>query len=329
MGRGRDWGFWTEQKLQMLADYLPAFTQAAKNKAHGRTVYLDLFAGDTRNMSRTTGEEISGSPRVALDTSPEFTKVRLFELPRHAARLEAELTAEYPGRDLRVWAGDCNEQIDAALAELATFNRAPTFAFVDQYAAEIHWATLEKLAAFKRGSRYKVEMWLLFAPSMLPRGLAAEDPRVGAEFRTRIDAMFGSQAWTAIYDDRKAEYLSGADFRSEMVNLMRWRLENNLGYKNTHSFEMLNTRGVSLYTMLFATDNDAGNRIMSWIYRKAARRQPEMRAQAVAARQARKEEKEGCGGLFAPPPRVVPADARIEYVHTPPRPPYRRRARAS
>lgn len=329
MGKPRDWGFWTEQKLQMLADYLPAFTKAAKNKARGTTIYLDLFAGDIRNMSRTTGEEISGSPKVALDSTPEFTKVRLFELPPYAARLEADLLAEYPGRDLKVWAGDCNAQIDAALAELAPLRWAPTFAFVDQYAAEVHWSTLEKLAAFKRGSRFKAEMWLLFAHSMLPRGLACEDPKAGADFGERINAMYGCSDWVDAYNDRKVGALSAPDLRSELVNLMRWRLERTLGYKITHSFEMHNTRGRAIYTMIFATDNDAGNAIMSSIYRKAAQRQPEMRAEAVAAKQARKEEEDGVVGLFAPLPRAVPASARVDYIHTPPRPPYRRSAEAS
>lgn len=206
-----------------------------------------------------------------------------------------------------------------------------TFAFVDQYAAEVHWVTLEKLAAFKRGSgsKFKAEMWLLFAHSMLPRGLAGDDPDAVAAFGGRIDAMYGCHDWAEAYEDRREGILTPRELRFELVNLMRWRLENTLGYKITHSFEMLNTKGVPIYTMLFATDNDAGNSIMSSIYRKAAQRQPEMRAQAVAAKLARKEEEEGLGGLFPPLPRIVPADAKLDYVHTPPRPPYRRRAQAS
>ena len=83
----RTWGYWTEQKLSMLAAYLPAFTTASQRSP--RTLYLDLFAGDNRNLSRTTGEEISGSPRVALNTVPAFAKVILFEMPAQAARLDA------------------------------------------------------------------------------------------------------------------------------------------------------------------------------------------------------------------------------------------------
>jgi len=139
MRRNRLWGFWTEQKLAMLKDYLPAFTRASKRA--GATLYLDLFAGDTHNLSRTTGEEIDGSPRVALLADPPFTKVVLFELPWRAARLEAELRREFLGRDLAVVPDNCNDTVAPTLAGLSSLSWAPTFALVDQYAAEVRWST--------------------------------------------------------------------------------------------------------------------------------------------------------------------------------------------
>src|SRR4051794_23992288 len=56
----RTWGYWTEQKLGMLAAYLTEFNRASQRVRRG-TTYLDLFAGDTTNVSRTTGAVISGS----------------------------------------------------------------------------------------------------------------------------------------------------------------------------------------------------------------------------------------------------------------------------
>jgi len=315
----RPWGYWTEQKLSMLADYLPCFTTAASKKAK-TTLYLDLFAGDVENVSRTTGASIAGSPKVALDTVPPFGKVVLFELPAEAARLGQRLHRDYPGRDLTVYPGNCNLTIDQALRDLAPLARAPTFALIDQYAAEIHWTTLAKLAQFKRRSPNKVELWLLFAPSMLPRGLAQDDPGRVAEFADRITAMYGTPAWQHIHDARQAGRLGPADTRYELVNLMRWRLEWALRYKITHTFEMKNTHGGPLYEMIFATDNAAGNRIMSHIYGLAAERQPRMREDALAKVQAVREEKRGDLTLFPPLPRAVKAAAL--YQHRPPEPPY-------
>ena len=69
---------------------------------------------------------------------------------------------------------------------------------VDQQAAEIRWSTLEQLSKFK-ATKHKVELWLLFAPSMLPRSLASVDPETVERFADRITAMYGSEDWRDAY----------------------------------------------------------------------------------------------------------------------------------
>lgn len=106
----RSWGYWTEAKLKLLADYLDAFTTASK--ALSERIYLDLFAGEGRGVSRTTGEVFDSSPRIALEVSdPPFTHLRLFELEAPARRLQAELERDYPGRPFEVIPGDCNQTV--------------------------------------------------------------------------------------------------------------------------------------------------------------------------------------------------------------------------
>lgn len=311
----QDWGYWTEHKLEMLAKYLPAFTTASRTA--GATIYLDLFAGAPQNISRTTGEPIEGSPRIALRTVPPFTKVVLFELPSRAAELETDLHREFGGRDWKVWSGDCNVMLDAALAELAPLNYAATFALVDQIAAEVTWSTLEKLAGFKKGRKYKVELWLLFAHAMLPRGLG--ECESFEAFAQRVYALYGSREWEPAYEARQRGDLDGAGLRHELLNLMRWRLQNRLGYAHTHAFEMKNTNGVPIYSMIFATDNAAGNKIMSHVYTKAAHKRPRMQAEAAVKVQARREERAGKLTLFGPMPR---SSSEELYVHEPPTLPY-------
>src|SRR5579859_5194599 len=82
----RSWDWWTEQKLDILADYLAGFTRASKKA--GTTVYLDLFAGQPDNVSRERDErQIHGSARRALDTSPPLSVLRFFELDATARKL--------------------------------------------------------------------------------------------------------------------------------------------------------------------------------------------------------------------------------------------------
>jgi hypothetical protein len=102
--------------------------------------------------------------------------------------------------------------------------------------------------------------------------------------------------------------LTPEESRNEFVNLMRRRLEVDLGYARTHSLHLKSERGVPLYHMLFATDNEAGDRIMSSVYAAAARMIPEM------AREAR-EQRPGAQLSLG-----LPSEEPVGYVYEPPRP---------
>jgi hypothetical protein len=71
--------------------------------------------------------------------------------------------------------------------------------------------------------------------------------------------------------------LSAREAKEEYVNLMRWRLSEGLGYQRTHALELKNTRGGTVYHMVFATDNDAGDKIMADVYAKTASQMPHSR----------------------------------------------------
>ncbi|MFN8159963.1 MAG: three-Cys-motif partner protein TcmP [Solirubrobacterales bacterium] len=284
----RSWGFWTEAKLAILRSYLPSFLRASKGRAT-EFVYLDAFAGEGHGTSRLTGEAFPGSARIALDVDVAggFTKLRFFEQANKAAELEQRLRADYPGRDIKVYGGDCNQTIATALAELHPIRWAPTFAFIDPDGMELAWDTLKQLAAHKLGYKkpgsgpeYKVELWLLFPTQGLIRMLALDDERLLPNHESAATRLFGTEAWRHVYARRRAGRLDPAEAKEEYVNLMRWRLVHDLGYAKTHPFELKNTAGGTIYHMIFATDNAAGDRIMADIYTAAARTIPAMQREA-------------------------------------------------
>lgn len=306
----RSWGFWTRGKLQLLEDYLDAFTTAAKRMPE--IIYLDLFAGEPENVDKHSDEPLRGSPRIALSVNnAPFTRIRLFELGPNALALQNSLAAEFPGRDLIVYEGDCNKRIHEALGDLLSIAWAPTFAFIDPNGPDYRWTTLEALASFKVRSRYKTEMWILFPVGMFTR-LLPTDGAARSVDKDRITGMFGTRAWSAIYDARLSKHLTPGDAREEYLNLMRWRLENELGYEWTHPFEVKSLRGHPLYHLVFATDSPAGNRIMSDLYGRAAAEFPDMRQEAI-------DRIDGVQRLFQ-----VESDP-IEYRYEPPHPPFDQR----
>ena len=138
----RTWGYWTVGKLDVLRAYLDAFTTATKHGVTDR-IYLDLFAGGLDNRERMTDEPIESSAQIAASIGdPEFSVLRFFEIEGKARALESSLLESYPGRNIKVYGGDCNELVPMALEELRAKVWAPTFAFVDPNGMEAEWRTL-------------------------------------------------------------------------------------------------------------------------------------------------------------------------------------------
>jgi len=283
----RPWGFWTRAKLDVLRDYLAAFLTASSGKAP-YAVYLDAFAGEGSGIDRLTSEEFDGSPRIAAgavangDSGYRFSHLRLFELsPTRAAGIQAHLREHFPGRDIDVIPGDCNTTMPVTLTSMAeAVRRSPTFAFLDPFGTELRWPTIEAIADHKRGLKYKVELWMLFSAAGLMRiaGNSPDKAAIGAE--DRLTDLFGGTGWEPIVYARRAGTISGMDAREAFVNLMRWQLEQTLGYRATHALELKNARGTSIYHMIFATDHAAGDKIISSLYAKAAEALPGMADEA-------------------------------------------------
>ncbi|MEU0506748.1 three-Cys-motif partner protein TcmP [Nocardia sp. NPDC005998] len=293
----REWSYWTSNKLQILGDYVPAFNRASKKSSE--RLYLDLMAGRPENVQRLTGEVIDGSPRRVLSADPGFTRHVFFELPSKAEKLESVLRNEFPSKDFRVVPGDCNRTIDEALTRLRDYRWAPTFAFIDQQAAEVEWQTLAKIAQFKGiNARTKPELWLLVSPAFVARGVSG---RKSQAFRKKVTRFYGTRNWLNIQEAREARSITGRQYRDEMVNLIRFRLAEGLGYKFTQRIPMLMTNKSSIYDMVFAGDHDVGDKIMRHLYNKAAEREPEMIAEARRLTAMQREERSGMYSLFELP----------------------------
>lgn len=319
----RAWGPWTEVKLEALENYLAAFTTASA-RAKG-TLYLDLFAGAPENEMRDGRRPLVASPERALEVQPPFTKLIFCELqPRSATSLRRSLGQRFPGRDITVLAGDCNKTMPPALASLAEgWRYAPTFAFLDQFSAQVTWQTIEALARFKAPEKWKTELWLFFPDALIPRGAYQVEgqPRF-EEFAHRVDLMYGTADWRVILRGRHAGVLTAPQARSELLNLMRWRLERTLGYKATLPLTVTNGNGTPIYTMVHATDHQAGISIMTSVLRAAGERLEHMRAEAKIQRRAEREEERGVLALFPEDAAALVDRSKLNETFEPPRPPW-------
>ena len=282
---GRAWGYWTRGKLDILERYLDAFTTTTKYKSSER-IYIDAFAGEPENRDRLTGESIDGTARIALRIDdPPFTRLRFFETPANAPKLDTALRADFPDRDFKVLGGDCNVLIPKALDELRDLAWAPTFAFVDPNGMEAEWSTLEAIANFKAKPRAKAELWLLFAAPMFQRVLKVDGGQTRSEDAEAVDRLFGCRDWRAIYQAKLDGEIESAAATDAYLNLMR----------------------------------------LSDLYARAASEFPAMRAEARRLRQVKELEDAGLFSLFGDddPTLLYPVERGERfYVHEPPTRPW-------
>ena len=320
MTEGRNgWDWWSEVKLQILRDYLAAFTTAVRGKSR-EAIYLDLFAGTFDNERRHGTGAFPGSARIALETEPLFTRIALFELDEPAKKLKKAIQAARPSDERwRVFPGDCNITLPAALQWLDPYRWAPTFAFLDPRGLQVAWSTIEGLARWRDDQKTKVEQWILLPEPALARVLGLRGAR-GRRSAARLDRLFGTRDWVAIHQLRRSDVITGEEMRAQFVNLLRWRLEGGLGYRTTHALQIVNTAGQPIYTLVFATDSSPGDRIMTHVYDSAVTRNlPSMQASAKATRQMRKERERGVLRLpgMDTTDFVAPVSAGT-YHHVPP-----------
>lgn len=229
-------------------------------------MYLDLFAGRVDNYRRdASNRHFFGSTVLALEVDPQFTHLRFFELQAEAKQLERELKERYDGDDrFKVIKGDCNEEIGIVLEKLEDLNLAtsPMFAFIDPCALDVHWTTLELLSKFKKrnykGVRNKCEMLILFADPSIQRQYSAGADR-------SITKQYGNDDWKEIAKLREKRIISAEESRYCYSELFRYQLENSLKYGTTMALPVKSEANTPVYTLVFATDHEAGRKIMRWV----------------------------------------------------------------
>lgn len=239
----------------ILKEYLSRFAEACTSA--GGWYGLDLFAGTGLNWSTTRDEPIDGSALIALKaTAPVATKVVMAEKHPEAFEALTARTAPYGSRAVCI-----NDDANRAIGDMLSVvpNRAPAFAFLDPEGSELEWETVEAIADHKRNhSPNKIEQLILFPTDMGFVRLAPDHP----ELVTRI---YGHDRWREIFERRIAGKITADEARGEYVRLYAEGLRG-LGYATVLDRQITKANRAPMYFLIFATDHDAGERIMDSVF---------------------------------------------------------------
>ena len=182
-------GNWTEEKLNIFTSYLDAYLIALQNQKF-KKIYIDAFAGTGEIETSDGGQFLVGSAKRALASEKKFDHYYFIEADsQKAGELQDMINSEFPQmrRIVTFYCGDANDKLAEIISNVDwRYNRG--LLFLDPYATQVNWATLENVAQTK-----SIDVWYLFPFFALERML----PKNGkyAKWENCIDRLLGDSGW--------------------------------------------------------------------------------------------------------------------------------------
>lgn len=201
-------GNWTEEKLNIFTSYLDAYLIALQNQKF-KKLYIDAFAGTGEIETSDGGQYLVGSAKRALASDKKFDHYYFIEADsQKAGELQDMINVEFPQmrRRVMIFCGDANDKLADIISSVDwRFNRG--LLFLDPYATQVNWTTLENVAQTK-----SIDVWYLFPFSALERML----PKNGKydKWEDCIDRLLGDSGWREEFY-KKDPHMSLFDFISD------------------------------------------------------------------------------------------------------------------
>lgn len=241
---------WTEHKAKLIERYLYYFVLITR---HG--VYIDGFAGPQK-----PNQPDSWAAKLVLESEPRWLR-NFFLCDRDPKQIEAleRLRDEQPdvkGRTIEVFGEDFNKCVDQILRTERITEKTAAFCLLDQRAFECEWATVEKIAARKRGR--KVELFYFVPTGWLNRSIS------GLRDFSVIERWWGKEDWRALHQANN----------HQKIEMFCQRFKDELGYDYAHAWPIYDRQGSQriMYHMVHATNHPEAPNLMARAYRNATGR---------------------------------------------------------
>ena len=260
-------GQWTQQKLDILRQYLDSYTTALKNQRF-QLIYVDAFAGEGYWQPGSDypsedydefREVLKGSAAIALEIGDKpFDRLVFIEKAAERARSLRELAFQHHDRDIQPIKGDANTELPRFCSGMDDFDRAVVF--LDPFATEVSWATVEAIAATE-----KIDCWILFPLMAVTRMMPTRNAPTDAS-TVRLDRIFGGRShWQESYQESPQLSMFDTEPRLErprgseqFADMYRQRLESVFHSVAPTRRTLINSRRSPLFELFFAASNPLG-----------------------------------------------------------------------
>ena len=258
-------GPWTVKKLNILGKYLDAYTTALKNQPF-KLLYVDAFAGSGQINLRGEDKDVSmfyeGSAARAIKvTDKPFDKLIFVESDNQKCQKLEALKNDNPSRNIIIKNTEANDFLRNDLQE--NWQQWRGILFLDPFATEVEWATIEKIAGFET-----LDTWILFPTSaitrMLPREKRPDD--ISASLVNSLTRIFGDESWRELYFASPQPHLFVKEAAHErergvegIIELYKGKLKGQFGQRFMEKSKMFkNSKNSPLFEFIFCAGNPKG-----------------------------------------------------------------------
>lgn len=134
-------GSWVRDKNYFVERYLTIFSRGVGRKWEGKLSYVDLFSGPGKSIIRDTGQEVDGSPLLALKC--DFARYVFVDVPDVLSTLARRLDGHPKSPQISFIEGDCNLVVGDVLRKMPADHL--TLAFIDPTGLQIRFNTIKRL----------------------------------------------------------------------------------------------------------------------------------------------------------------------------------------
>lgn len=269
---------WTKDKLERVHKYLDAYLIALKNQNFSLE-YVDAFAGTgyvTRKFtvapqslfdqeeSVTLKNFIDGSARVALQTSPPFSKYTFIEKHTQRCRELEKLKTDFPqlANSIEIINSEANNYIQQLCHADWIAARRRAVMFLDPYGTQVSWKTIKSIA-----DTQAIDLWILFPIGTVNR-LLNKNGNIIVGRRKRLDTLFGDEQWfeafyklqerTLLFSDGLEEkYIKIASFET-IADYFVEKLKSVFAEVAPNPLFMKNSSNSPIFLLCFAAGNPKG-----------------------------------------------------------------------
>lgn len=284
-------GNWTKQKLDAFISYVKAYLTIMKKNPYWKTIYFDGFAGSGDLLRRKNQEQtilnISFDQEALEDIDLYKGSVkRILQLKDYTFDFYYFIDSNFENvnrinsikneidhidhKRIIVRKTDCNSQF-SNLAKALKSKQYAALLFVDPFGMQVNWKSIESL----RNTRS--DIWILIPSGVSVNRLLPKSGKVKS--KNKLEKFFGlpfDELYKLFYSDKKIDTLFGKVRSIEklenpierVAEIYQKQLQTVWKHVTSEPLVLRNSKNVSIFHFLFASNNQNAMKIASQIIKK-------------------------------------------------------------